>query len=103
MILFGKFETALEVISNLSEFLGRQPKLPDWVYDGVWLGVQGGKEIVEEKINKCLKNNVKLVAVWCQDWQGIHMQGEQKRLIWNWEYDENLYPDLPAFYRKIKL
>ncbi|MFX0022815.1 MAG: alpha-glucosidase [Candidatus Hermodarchaeota archaeon] len=96
-ILFGKFETAVEVISNLSSYLGRQPKLPEWVYDGVWLGVQGGKEIVEEKINKCLENEVKLIAVWCQDWQGIHMQGEQKRLIWNWEYDENIYPDLPAY------
>ncbi|MFW9820520.1 MAG: alpha-glucosidase [Candidatus Thorarchaeota archaeon] len=100
-ILFGKFETALEVISNLSEYLGRQPKLPDWVYDGVWLGVQGGKEIVEEKINKCIKNDVKIIAVWCQDWQGIHMQGEQKRLIWNWEYDENLYPDLPVYIKNL--
>ncbi len=96
-ILFGKFDTALEVISNLSEYLGRQPKLPDWVFDGIWLGVQGGKNIVEEKINKCLEYGVKIVAVWCQDWQGIHMQGAQKRLIWNWEYDEDLYPDLPKF------
>jgi alpha-glucosidase len=40
---------------------------------------------------------VKIAAVWCQDWQGIHMQGAQKRLIWNWEYDEDLYPDLPAY------
>jgi len=100
-ILFGKFETALEVISNLSGYLGRQPELPDWVFDGVWLGVQGGKEIVEEKINKCIEKDVKIVAVWCQDWQGIHMQGAQKRLIWNWKYDEDLYPDLPGFIQNL--
>ncbi len=32
-ILLGKFKTAVEVISNLSRYLGRQPKLPDWVYE----------------------------------------------------------------------
>ncbi len=100
-LVFGKYETAIETISNLSQFLGRQPKLPDWVFDGVWLGVQGGKDIVEEKINTCIENEVKIAAVWCQDWQGIHMQGAQKRLTWNWEYDEELYPDLPNFIRNL--
>jgi alpha-glucosidase len=100
-ITFGKFETALEVISNLSGYLGRQPELPNWVFNGVWLGVQGGKEIVEEKIKICLENDINIAAVWCQDWQGIHMQGTQKRLIWNWKYDESLYPDLPNFIRDL--
>jgi len=40
-ILFGKYETALEVVSELSDYLGRQVELPDWAYDGVWLGIQG--------------------------------------------------------------
>lgn len=100
-IIFGKYDTALDTISNLSELLGRQPELPDWVYDGVWLGIQGGKQIVDEKIQKCLDNNVRIAAVWCQDWQGIHMQGQQKRLIWNWEYDEDLYPDLPSYIKEL--
>ncbi len=30
------------------------------------------------------------------------MQGEQKRLIWNWEFDENLYPDLPVYIKNLK-
>ena len=97
VILLGKFDTALETVSNLSSYLGRQPELPDWAFEGVWLGLQGGKDIVEEKINTCIKNNVKITAIWCQDWQGIHMQGLQKRLIWNWEYDEELYPNLPSY------
>ena len=100
-IIFGKYNTAIETVSSLSNYLGRQPELPDWALNGVWLGVQGGKAIVEEKVNTCLKNNVKIVAVWCQDWQGIHMQGTQKRLIWNWEYDEELYPDLPNFIQNL--
>ncbi len=29
------------------------------------------------------------------------MQGSQKRLIWNWEYDKNLYPNLPEFIKSL--
>lgn len=96
-IIIGKHDTALETISDLSEYLGRQPELPDWVYNGVWLGIQGGKEIVNKKIEKCLKKEVKVAGVWCQDWQGIRMLGPSKRLFWNWKYDEDLYPDLPSY------
>ena len=100
-ITFGKYDSTLETVSNLSKLLGIQPILPDWVYDGVWLGIQGGKDIVEQKVQKCLEKKVKIAAVWCQDWQGIHMQGAQKRLIWNWEYDEDLYPDLPSYIKSL--
>ena len=100
-ITIGKYDSTLETVSHLSKMLGIQPILPDWVYDGVWLGIQGGKDIVEQKIQKCLEKKVKVAAVWCQDWQGIHMQGAQKRLIWNWEYDEDLYPDLPSYIKNL--
>ncbi|MHA1235241.1 MAG: alpha-glucosidase, partial [Promethearchaeota archaeon] len=39
-IIIGKYQTALDTVSHLSKYLGRQPKLPEWVYDGVWLGIQ---------------------------------------------------------------
>ena len=96
-IIIGKYQTALDTISHLSKYLGRQPKLPEWVYDGVWLGIQGGKNIVIEKVRKCLEKGVKIGAVWCQDWQGVNIIGPTKRLLWNWEYDDTLYPNLPLF------
>jgi alpha-glucosidase len=100
-IIFGKYDSTLDTVSHLSKMLGIQPILPDWVYDGVWLGIQGGQEIVEQKIKTCRDNGVKVSAVWCQDWQGIHMQGRAKRLIWNWKYDEALYPNLPDFIKQL--
>ncbi len=96
-IYIGKYDTALETVSNLSKLLGRQPELPEWVYDGVWLGIQGGNEVVEQKLQRCLEKGVKVGAVWCQDWQGIRMRRLGKRLFWNWQYDKELYPDLPKF------
>ncbi|NVM17235.1 MAG: alpha-glucosidase [Candidatus Lokiarchaeota archaeon] len=100
-ITIGKYGNTLETVSNLTLLLGVQPELPDWAYDGVWLGIQGGMDVVEKKIQTCLEKKVKIAAVWCQDWQGIHMQGAQKRLIWNWEYDEDLYPDLPTYIKNL--
>jgi alpha-glucosidase len=100
-ISIGKYDSTLETVSDLSKLLGIQPVLPEWAYDGVWLGIQGGKDVVEQKIQTCRTKKVKIAAVWCQDWQGIHMQGTQKRLIWNWEYNEDLYPDLPSYIKDL--
>ena len=100
-IIIGKHQTALDTVSRLSKYLGRQPKLPEWVYDGVWLGIQGGKNIVMEKVKKCLEKGVNVGAVWCQDWQGVNIIGQTKRLLWNWEYDDTLYPDLPSFIKTL--
>jgi len=78
-IIIGKHQTALDTVSRLSKYLGRQPKLPEWVYDGVWLGIQGGKNIVTEKVKKCIEKGVNVGAVWCQDWQGVNIIGPTKR------------------------
>ena len=34
------------LVEKLTSYLGRQPDLPDWVYSGAALGVQGGTETV---------------------------------------------------------
>ncbi|MBD3253736.1 MAG: alpha-glucosidase [Candidatus Lokiarchaeota archaeon] len=101
-IVIGKFNSTLNVVSNLSEYLGRQPKLPDWVYDGVWLGIQGGPDVVDRKVNICREKGVKVSGVWCQDWQGIRMKETGKRLFWDWIYDNKIYPDLPEFIKELK-
>lgn len=100
-ILLGKYENLLDTIENLSEYLGRQPKLVDWAYDGIWLGLQGGKDIVNEAIEKCNKHNIQLKGVWCQDWEGINMTCQGKQLFWNWAYDGELYPDLPKYIEEL--
>ena len=41
-IFFGASETFTGLVGKLTAFLGRQPALPEWTYDGAILGVQGG-------------------------------------------------------------
>ncbi|TXT64672.1 MAG: Sulfoquinovosidase [Promethearchaeota archaeon] len=100
-IILGKYNSLIETVSKLSSFLGRQPKLVDWVYDGLWLGLQGGREVVNAKISKAKEHNISVNAVWCQDWEGINMTSQGKQLFWNWEYDEELYPDLPQYIEEL--
>jgi sulfoquinovosidase len=95
-IIIGKFESLLETVSGFSNYIGKQPKPPSWVFDGVILAIQGGEEIVLEKLGKALDKNMNVCALWCQDWQGIRFTDFGRQLFWDWKYDESLYPDLPS-------
>lgn len=39
-----------ELVKSLATSLGLQPELPDWVYTGAALGVQGGTEVVRQSL-----------------------------------------------------
>ncbi|KIS03738.1 alpha-glucosidase [Paucilactobacillus wasatchensis] len=86
--------TFVKLIEELTNLIGRQPKLPDWINDGVMLGVQGGTNRVQTITDRLQEKNVKLAALWCQDWQGIRMTSFGKRLMWEWQADSKLYPQL---------
>ncbi|MBQ6467653.1 MAG: alpha-glucosidase [Clostridia bacterium] len=83
-----------EVLENLSSVLGRQPELPDWVYNGAILGIQGGTDIMFEKLQKCLDHGMDVTGIWIQDWEGRRITTFGKQLMWNWEWDSELYPGL---------
>jgi alpha-glucosidase len=100
-ITIGKFDNLLETVQHLNKFLGIQPKPADWIYDGIWLGIQGGPEIVDKKIDTALTHNIKVAGVWCQDWQGTRFTSFGKQLFWNWKYDEKIYPNLPEYIKKL--
>ena len=80
--------------SNLTALLGRQPELPDWVYDGAILGIQGGTDIMMSKVDACLNADTAVCGVWIQDWEGRRVTAVGKQLQWNWQWDEELYPAL---------
>ena len=89
-----KAEDFPELSEKLSSILGRQRVLPDWIYDGAILAVQGGTEIIDEKIDKALAAGAKLCGIWSQDWCGCRRTGFGYQVMWNWEWDRELYKDL---------
>ncbi|MFW5399873.1 alpha-glucosidase [Yersinia sp. 1252 StPb PI] len=92
-----RFECAdsyIGLLEQLTALLGRQPELPDWVYDGVILGIQGGTEVCQQKLEVMREHGVKVSGIWAQDWEGRRITSFGKRLMWNWRWDSDLYPEL---------
>lgn len=100
-IIIGAEDDYVKLLENLTELLGRQPELPDWVYDGIWLGVQGGTDIALSKLKNAQKKGVKVSGIWAQDWEGERITSFGKRLIWNWIWDAEMYPNLDKEIKKL--
>ena len=99
---FGFADSFYALASKLSDLLGRQPAMPEWAYDGAILGIQGGTDTVLEKLRRADEYGTKTAALWCQDWEGRRITSFGKQLMWNWRWDEELYPDLPERMRELK-
>ncbi len=93
-MLFDAEESFPDLMENLTGFFGRQPELPEWMYNGIILGFQGGTQMVWDKLEAVKSAGVKVSSVWCQDWQGVKYTSFGKRLQWNWQWNPEVYPDL---------
>ncbi len=87
--------TYIELLEKLTSFFGRQLELPDWVYNGAILGLQGGTDRSFSLVERSLRNGIKISGVWCQDWAGKRVTSFGKRLNWNWKWNSEMYPELP--------
>jgi len=94
-LVVGFADDAPSAVGALSALVGRQPKLPSWTWDGVWLGVQGGAAEIRGKLDSAKAAGVKVGAVWAQDWCGRRVTSFGKQLQWDWIHDKALYPELP--------
>lgn len=88
--------TFIKLLEKESEFFGRQPELPDWIYNGLIVGVQGGTERSFGLLEKTMDRGVKVSGLWCQDWCGKRVTSFGKRLQWDWQFHKEMYPDLPT-------
>lgn len=98
---FGLEDDTAAALGAMSSSAGRQPRLPEWAYDGLWLGTQGGNETVYNRLCSLRDKGAKICALWCQDWEGRRQTSFGKQLRWAWEYDSKLYPELPEFIKKL--
>ncbi len=87
-------ESLKALVGGLAARLGVMPPPPDWVFEGGILGIQGGLPYVAETVDRLLAAGAKLTGVWTQDWAGVRIFWQGKRLYWNWVLDSELYPGL---------
>ncbi|WP_392558887.1 alpha-glucosidase [Orbus mooreae] len=94
--------TYLDIVEKLSLRFGRQPKLPEWVYNGIILGLKGGGENTFSRMDNALKKGVPVSAVWSEDWVGLRVTSFGKRLFWDWKWSEKRYPNLDKKIKELK-
>jgi sulfoquinovosidase len=84
----------LDLITDFTSFSGRPPRLPNYVHNGIILGLQGGLDHVLTIYEKAKTYGIEIAGLWCQDWAGSRVTSFGKRLHWNWVLDEANYPNL---------
>ncbi|KAL4227121.1 hypothetical protein ACF0H5_015094 [Mactra antiquata] len=100
--LFKTESSIKNLTQQLAKFLGLQPELPDWVYTGAILGVQGGTDVMLQRYKNAKKNGVPVSAIWIQDWAGVLKTSFGSRLFWDWKWNSTLYPDLKNKIKSLK-
>ncbi|MFP4345321.1 MAG: alpha-glucosidase [Anaerolineales bacterium] len=93
-ILYGESPAAL--IGEYTEVAGRMRPLPDWILEGAVVGMQGGTDRVREVFEQLQAHDVPLAGFWLQDWVGQRETSFGKQLWWNWELDQERYPEWEA-------
>ena len=101
----GRFffgETPATLIEAATRFTGRMPVLPRWLQRGAVIGMQGGRTLVEQRLERLKTHRAALAAFWLQDWIGARKTAAGHQLWWNWEVDDETYPEWPAFVKALK-
>ncbi|MBM6594370.1 alpha-glucosidase [Microvirga pudoricolor] len=86
--------TFIDLVEALSARFGRQPPLPEWVYDGAIVGLKDGARSFE-RLDAIVRAGAKVSGLWCEDWVGLRHTSFGARLFWDWRANEERYPDLP--------
>ncbi|XP_070561505.1 sulfoquinovosidase-like [Ptychodera flava] len=94
--------TMLELVQKLGGFLGTMPAMPEWLYKGAVLGIQGGTDAMLGYIEQADEYGIEVSAVWIQDWVGRITTSFGRRLFWNWKWNEEQYPNLDKELEKLK-
>lgn len=90
-IVFGPEPS--DLIAEYTAWAGRMRALPDWILSGAVVGMQGGTTRVDEVLAQLQMYDTPIAAFWLQDWVGQRTTSFGKQLWWNWELDEQRYPD----------
>lgn len=90
-----------DLISLYTQDTGRMSTPPDWLNDGIIVGVQGGSEVTQEKLAQ-LTGQTEVAAVWIQDWVGQRTTSFGKQLWWNWRLDQDHYSDYATWHSRLQ-
>ncbi|EIM28674.1 alpha-glucosidase [Microvirga lotononidis] len=83
----------VSLVEAMSERFGRQPPLPEWVYNGAIIGLKDGARSFE-RLEAIVAAGAKVSGLWCEDWIGLRHTTFGARLFWDWKANDDRYPNL---------
>ncbi len=89
------------LIGQFSTLMGRQPALPDWAIGGAIVGLKDGANSFS-RLEKIIAAGAAVSGLWCEDWVGIRQTSFGRRLFWDWQWNAERYPELPAKIAELK-
>ncbi len=89
------------VVGQISSKMGKQPPLPDWAIGGAIIGLKDGANSFA-RLEKIIAAGAAVSGLWCEDWVGIRQTSFGRRLFWDWQWNAERYPDLPARITELK-
>ena len=84
-----------ELTRQLAARFGRRHVLPDWACSGAIVGLKQG-EASFDRLEKLIDAGAAISGLWCEDWVGIRETSFGRRLFWDWQWQPERYPNLPA-------
>jgi len=91
----------LELYGQFTAFIGRQPKLPSWIHQGMMIASQGGINELLSHIKIAHDHEIPVSGVWSQDWSGNLITAFGYQVYWNWQVSDELYPHLKETIQKM--
>ncbi len=87
--------TPTDLTRQLAARFGPRQALPEWALGGAVVGLKQG-EASFDRLEALIDAGVAVSGLWCEDWVGIRETSFGRRLFWDWQWNAERYPDLPA-------
>ncbi len=87
-------ETPRDRLTAITAYTGRTTAPPPWVF-APWNDAVGGPDHLRAVAARLREADIPSSAIWAEDWIGGEQTGVGYRLSYAWEWDEEVYPNLP--------
>ncbi|MEA1617621.1 alpha-glucosidase [Erythrobacter sp. T5W1-R] len=84
-----------DLTRQLGARFGPRQALPEWALGGAIVGLKQG-EASFDRLERLIEAGAAVSGLWCEDWVGIRETSFGRRLFWDWQWNADRYPDLPA-------
>ncbi|WP_324260852.1 alpha-glucosidase [Altererythrobacter sp. H2] len=83
------------LVQQLGARFGPRQPLPQWALGGAVVGLKDGARSFE-RLEQIIEAGAAVSGLWCEDWVGVRQTSFGRRLFWDWQWNADRYPDLPA-------